>query len=104
MVVTSRLLLQIVYPDGEVFQLPAGGPLEMELENQLAERVVEKVKDFENRLAETVAAKGVGLFRTSTQVESALRASFQEQIQIERTFREAFKEVMFEFKDHIANP
>ena len=71
----THLLLQIVYPNGEAFQMPAGGPLEMDLEDRLAERLI--VKD-------------VGVFHTKEQVETS--------------FREAFREVMYEFKDKVANP
>lgn len=70
--IRSHLLLQIVYPNGDLFQLPAGGPLEMELEEEIAKRLV---------------AKSVGLLRTTAKVEEA--------------FREAFQEAMFEFKGKV---
>lgn len=73
--VGSHLLLQIVYPNGEVFRMPAGGPLEMELENTLAAKLLEK---------------DIGRMRSKAQVVEA--------------FREAFQEVMYEFKDRVANP
>ncbi len=68
------LMLQIIYPNGEVFRLPAGGALEIDLEDQLAKRLTEKVR----------------FFHTANQIETA--------------FREVFREVMFEFKDRVANP
>jgi hypothetical protein len=71
----NHLLLQVVYPDGEIFRFRPGGALEIDLEDMLAKRLT---------------AKGVGLFQSSAKVEAA--------------FREAFKEVMFEFKDKVANP
>jgi len=100
----THLLLQIVYPNGEVYQMPAGGALEMNLEEQLAGRVAIKIAGYEGMLAEALTAKGVGFFHTSAQVESALRQSFRETIKIETTVREAFKEVMFEFKDQVKHP
>ena len=101
---TTHLLLQIVYPDGRAFQMPAGGPLEMELKERLSQRLAIKVAGFETLMAESVAAKDVGFFRTAGQVQEAMRESFRETVKIDQVFREAFEEVMFEFKDRVANP
>lgn len=100
----GHLLLQIVYPDGTLFQFPGGGTLEMDLERALAERLFKKIVGVENKLVEASVAKGVGLLRTSTQVEAAMRTSFREVVQIDKMFRDTFKEIMFEFKDRVANP
>lgn len=51
-------LLQIVYPNGEVVQLPAGGRLEM----ALVDEIVAGAKD-----------RGIGFLKTEAQVERALR-------------------------------
>ena len=56
-------LLQIVYPGGDVVQLPAGGRLEMDLINE----IIAGVKD-----------KGVGFFKTEAQVEKAMREGIAE--------------------------
>lgn len=71
---SDYLLLQIVFPDGSIYRFPAGGTIEMEIENALAERLV---------------AKGVGVFRNQKHVK--------------QDFHEAFKEVMRDFKKRVAN-
>lgn len=101
---TTHLLLQVVYPDGTAFQLPAGGPLELEIETRLAEKLALKTIALEDTLAKAVTEKGVGYLSSSEKVETAVRVSYRETVQIERLFREIFKEVMFEFKDRVANP
>ncbi len=74
-VVRSHLLLQIVYPSGEVFKMPAGGLLEM---------------DMEDELAQALMREGVGVLKSAASVE--------------RSFRKAFREAMYKFKDKTRDP
>jgi hypothetical protein len=57
------MLLQIVYPDGTVVRLPAGGPLEAEMVDLLTR---------------TIMAKGVGLFRSEAHVEQDIRSGIRD--------------------------
>jgi len=68
-------LLQLVYQDGEVARFAAGGAVELDLERALVEKVREK---------------NIGLLRTTGQVESAVR--------------QAFREVMYDFKRQVSRP
>ena len=49
--------LQVVYPDGSLVPLSAGGPLEI---------------DFIQRCAEAICLHGVGVLKTRAQVEKAI--------------------------------
>lgn len=55
--------LQIVDKDGQVAHLPGGGPLEVNLIDLVTKMIL---------------TKGVGLLKTQSQVESAIRAGFNE--------------------------
>jgi hypothetical protein len=58
-------VLQIAHPDGVLARFPAGGPLEREFIEACVTRAL---------------AKGVGIFKTQAQVETALREAVTEAI------------------------
>lgn len=58
-------LLQIVTPEGHVVRFPGGGPMEADLVARATERTIER---------------GVGLFRTESQVRAALAEGISEAI------------------------
>lgn len=65
------LLLQIVYPDGQVVRFPAGGPMEAELTQLLSEKIKARVQA-------NILNKPVGLFRTHSQVAQAVAQGIDE--------------------------
>jgi hypothetical protein len=69
---SSHLLLQIVYPNGEVVRLPGGGnpPREGTLEADLIQT-----------LTNEIVSRGVGLFRTSAHVEVDIREGIVKALQ-----------------------
>ena len=71
------LKLQIIWPDGRVAQLPAGGPLEKEL-----------IEDVMNR----VRTKKLGRLKSQSQVEAAVEDAINEAfVELKNRTRQGFK-------------
>ena len=68
----SRLMLQIVYPNGEVVRLPGGGnpPRQGSLE-----------ADLIDLLTNEIVKRGVGLFRTEAHVKADIHEGAQKALQ-----------------------